>query len=82
MMGKTGAAVIDIQSGKYELISELDMSETLGIENITADGDCFYYTAYFSNTHENRFYSYNFKILTFSRSREPRPEISPREDRT
>lgn len=72
MMGKTGAAVIDIQSGKYELISELDMSETLGIENITADGDCFYYTAYFSNTRENRFYSYNFK----TKEEKEIPEIS------
>ncbi len=43
-VSKTGAYIIDINSGKYDKICEYGTDETDGVRNITAQGDSFYYT--------------------------------------
>ncbi len=43
-VSKTGAYIIDINSGKCDKICEYNSEETDGVCNITAQGDSFYYT--------------------------------------
>ncbi len=59
--GVGGTAVINVENGKYNLLTEYDSSVTRGPESVTADGDYFYYLINNNgNMTETEIWRYNF----------------------
>lgn len=59
--GICGTALIDLESGRYKLLTEYDRAETYGTGNAMADGDHFYYSMEYFSDKPTEFHRYNIK---------------------
>lgn len=60
--GVCGTVIVDLQSGKYKLLTEYDREETQGPIYVKADGDYFYYQVEFKDYYtDSEFRRYNIK---------------------
>lgn len=59
--GFCAAALIDLASGKYKLLTEYDRAESHGPGNVMAEGDYFYYSMEYFSDKPMEFHRYNIR---------------------